>query len=174
VCWTSKKRRLAPPQPKALRAKWDTTFTVAYPYQRYERRYNQSVEMIARTAILLALLGPLLTGIAVPITSGLLLRRLSRRQSPSDVRAEVRPAVVAGALLLWVALSVGTAVFLISFASITAMGWADSRTWTPIREQLELLAIVSGGMLLLIGCGIVLHRVLIRTCRVVLNAGMFD
>jgi hypothetical protein len=125
------------------------------------------MEMIGRTALALALLGPPLIGIAVPLTSGLLLRRRFRRHSLSDVRSEVRPAIIAGALLLWVVICVGTAFFLIRIASFTAMGWADSGTGAPTREQVELLAIVSAGILLLIGCGIVLHRLLIRMCRVV-------
>jgi hypothetical protein len=124
-----------------------------------------SVELVGRVAILLALFGTPLIGIAVPLTSGVLLRRFSTRHSLSGVPSRVRPAVVAGALVLWVAISVGTADFLISIASFTAMGWGDSRRLAPMSEQIELLAIISSGMLLLIGCGIVLHRVLRRTSR---------
>lgn len=121
--------------------------------------------MIARGAFALALLGPPLIGIAVPLTSGVLLRRLSSRRSLSEVRRSVRPAAIAGALVLWVAISVAMAVVLIRIAAASAMGWADSGNAVPTGEEVELLTIVSAGLSLLIACGIVLHSFLIRTCK---------
>jgi len=115
------------------------------------------VETVGRVAILVALFAPPLIGVAVPITSVVLLRQ---------ARSKIRPAVAAGTLVLWVALSIGTAFFLIWIASFTAMGWAHSGTFAPMREQLELLATISAGMLLLIGCGVMLHRFLIRPSKV--------
>jgi len=116
-----------------------------------------SVETLGRAAILLALFAPPLIGVAVPLTSVVLLRQ---------ARSSVRLAVAAGTLLLWVALSIGTAFFLIWIASFAAMGWGHSGTLAPMREQIELLAIIAAGMLLLIGCGIILHRFLIRPSKV--------
>jgi hypothetical protein len=113
------------------------------------------VEIIGRVAILLALLGPPLIGIAIPLTSGILLRR-----------STVPPAVAVGILVLWIALAAGTAIFLIRIAAFTAMGWGHSGTVAPTRQQVELAAISSAGLLLLTGCGIVLHRLLIRAGRV--------
>jgi UDP-N-acetylmuramyl pentapeptide phosphotransferase/UDP-N-acetylglucosamine-1-phosphate transferase len=112
-------------------------------------------EIYGRCAIALALFGPSLIGVAVPVTSGLLLRK----------RRGVRPAVAAGALVLWVVLSVATAFFLLWLAGITAMGWADSRRTVPTSEQLELLAIITAGLLALIACGTLLHRLVLRTFR---------
>lgn len=105
-------------------------------------------EIYGRCAGALALFGPSLIAVAVPVTSGVLLR----------TRRGLRPAVVAGALVLWVIPSVATAFFLLWFAGITAMAWGDSRRAVPTSEQLELLAIVMAGLLSLIASGMLLHR----------------
>lgn len=109
-------------------------------------------EIYGRIALALALFGPPLIGLIVPITSGVLLRK----------RHGVRPALVAGALVVWVAASVGAAFCFMRIALFTAMGWAHLHALAPTGEQIELLAIVFGGLVLLIGLGMLLHRLLIR------------
>ena len=115
-------------------------------------------EQIGRVALALALLGPPLLGVGVPIVSGILLRRLA-------MRPRVSGAAVAGALALWAGVTIGMATLLIRIGVMNAMAWADSRALAPTSEQVELLAIISAGVLLQLGCGILLHRFLARRSR---------
>lgn len=67
--------------------------------------------------------------------------------------------------MVWVILSLATGYCLLWFGGITAMAWGDSGRVVPNSEQLELLAIVLAGLLLLIACGVLLHRLVLRTLR---------
>jgi hypothetical protein len=111
--------------------------------------------MTGRVALALALLGPPVVGLIAPVVSLFRFRAASARGRPSALAA-------VGALVVWLALSAGATVLFQQVAFGYAWGWAHARQPVLLGEEMTLLGIICGGLLLLSGCGVVLHR-LIRT-----------
>ena len=111
--------------------------------------------MIYHGLLGLALIGPPLIGILVPVVSFVRLRRESG----------FRPLVIVAALLVWIGLSIALARLFIAAGFGYAWGWAHADGPPQAGEGAALFGILGGGLILLSACGFVLHRIVLRTRR---------
>jgi ABC-type Fe3+ transport system permease subunit len=110
-------------------------------------------EVTGLVALWLALFGPPLLGVIELVVS------LLRFRNP-----RARPPIVAAisALVIWVALCAGATMIGVQASFGIAWGWAHSQRdrGHPVflSEQLTVLGIVCGGLLILGACGALLYR----------------
>jgi hypothetical protein len=114
-------------------------------------------EMTGRVALALGLLGPAVIGLIAPVISLLRFRA-----------AHARPSVLAaaGALVVWLALCVGSSMLFVQMAFGYAWGWAHVRRPVSFSERLTPLVIFTVGLIVLSGCAAGLHRLIRRPSHV--------
>jgi len=106
---------------------------------------------IERVALFLTFLGAPLVALVVPIDSFVTLRRR---------RVSIPAAIIA--LLVWTGLC--AAAIMISFQAAFAYAWmwahAERQSIQNPPSAAALMAMTLAGLLLLSGCGVVLHRII--------------
>ena len=116
--------------------------------------------MFGRILAALALLGPLLIGIAAPALAFVALRKLAQ----ADLRGP-SPIAVVVASVVWLLLCVATAKVLVSVAFGFTWGWAHAGRPPLVSEQWTFLSYVVAGLVFLSACAVALNRLLIVARR---------